>query len=462
MSFSNMYNKIVKYRLTATCTQPLHIGSPSGNPEEVLVHPVDGIPFIQASSIAGVFRSYYKDAFGEENADRLFGASKFEDNMNASAMGSLVKFSDGRFISDKKEMHIELRPRVSINPVTGTCDASTVKGTDRKAGHKFNMSYIGAGAQFVFDVYLFDETNRKKLEDVFAAIHHQVLQFGGQKSNGCGYMKIDRLLCKEFDMKETADRKLWFSEDTLEDKFYMDLSAVLKNETKVKNAYEILVDGNTEGQMLVKSIAVSDYEKGSPDCMNIQNSAEEYIVPGSSFKGAIRNQAQMIVSYLQGQGICDGDIITEAFGKSGTKEQDGKTGNLCFFDTVVGNKEENDNMPLSHRIHIDKFTGGVMHGGLFSEKNISGNMRFEIHIRDRNTPDRTCGILLLALRDLAAGAMSIGSGYNIGKGIITVEKIHIFQKKDQKSAEIDYRNKKIKDEDGVIKNCMQAVYGGNK
>lgn len=33
---------------------------------------------------------------------------------------------------------MELRPRVSIDPVTGTCDSSTVKGTDRRSGHKFN------------------------------------------------------------------------------------------------------------------------------------------------------------------------------------------------------------------------------------------------------------------------------------------------------------------------------------
>ena len=48
------YDKILKYSVTAKCTEPLHIGSASGAKEEVLVHPVDDIPFIQATSIAGV------------------------------------------------------------------------------------------------------------------------------------------------------------------------------------------------------------------------------------------------------------------------------------------------------------------------------------------------------------------------------------------------------------------------
>lgn len=109
-------------------------------------------------------------------------------------------------------------------------------------------------------------------------------------------------------------------------------------------------------------------------------------------------------------------VIENAFGN---KE---KTGNLLFYDTIVGDREENDKMPLSHRIHIDKFTGGVMQGGLFSEKNVAGELTIHIAIRDKNDPSQTCGLLLMALRDLAIGVMNIGGGYNVGKGIIDVDK----------------------------------------
>ena len=33
------YQKIMKYLVRMVCTQPLHIGSASGDKEEVLVHP---------------------------------------------------------------------------------------------------------------------------------------------------------------------------------------------------------------------------------------------------------------------------------------------------------------------------------------------------------------------------------------------------------------------------------------
>ena len=52
------YDRIIKYQVTATCTQPLHIGNAEGEKEQVLVHPADGIPFVQAASISGVFQAY--------------------------------------------------------------------------------------------------------------------------------------------------------------------------------------------------------------------------------------------------------------------------------------------------------------------------------------------------------------------------------------------------------------------
>ena len=91
------YQKIIKYLVTAVCAQPLHIGSASGEKEEVLVHPTDDRPFIQASSLAGVLRQYYTVTHGEEQAEGLFGARRFETDANACDGASRVRFGDGVF-----------------------------------------------------------------------------------------------------------------------------------------------------------------------------------------------------------------------------------------------------------------------------------------------------------------------------------------------------------------------------
>lgn len=436
------YDTIVKYQVTAICMEPLHIGSAVGDRSEVLVHPVDDMPFVQASSIAGVFRNYFTKAYGEKEANELFGSAEREEN--GLSAGSRIRFSDGCFLKGDQGIKLELRPRVKMDAESGTA----------AEGSKFNIEYIGAGAKMQFSIYVYGIGYEEKIEDIFAAMDGQVIQFGGQKSNGCGYLEIEKLLYRSFDMKNETDRMLWIREEELEEKEYEDRKSYLNQKSKYQNAYEIIVTGETEGELLVKSAVVTDYGKDSPDSMNMRNAKKEYIIPGSSFKGTIRSQMEMIAEYM---GVSD--IIGETFGIPEQRGQKGSSGNIRFFDTVVGDVEENDRMPISHRIHIDKFTGGVIQQGLFSEKNVAGKLSFRICIQDKNHPERTCGLLLMALRDLAIGTVNVGSGYNVGKGMIQVEQIHLEKKgTDHMTADIFFQDKQgIQDPNNMIGECMQAI-----
>lgn len=449
MSVKFRYNKVIKYLVFATCTEPLHIGSATGEKETVLVHSVDDIPFIQASSLAGVFRDYCEKTKGKKETESLFGTCEFSEKENVSEKGSKVRFSDGMF---KKNVMLELRPRVSINPVSGTSDSSIISGTEQKAGNKFHMEYIGAGAEFTFALYLYDVTKQENLEEIFSAFSNGVVQIGGQKSNGCGYIEIDKLYVKEFDLKIADGRNAWAEEDSLPLTEYEDVTKKICQKFVETDVYEFIVSGKTESTLLVKSIAVTEYGKDVPDYVNIQNVKQEYIVPASSFKGAIRSQMQKIAEYLD----CK-EVIFEAFGTTGDSDTQGKAGCVRFYDTVVGEKEENDKTALSHRIHIDKFTGGVMHGGLFTEKNVFGTVNFRIKIKACENRERICGILLMALRDLAIGMISIGGGVNVGKGMIEVSFIKIENPKEQITAEIDFVNDRVIDDNDMIRRWMRAV-----
>lgn len=450
MAVDMKYQKIIKYLVKAVCTQPLHIGSAFGDKEEVLVHPTDGRPFIQASGLSGVLRQYYGKLRDESSVERLFGTRRFEENTNSLDGASKVRFSDGIF--SEKDLILELRPRVKINPETGTCDESIIKGTNIQSGHKFNMEYIGAGAEFQFSVYLYDETLQEELEEVLAAVHQEGVQFGGQKSNGCGFVRLSSLKRKTFDMTQKEDRTKWAEEENLADSEYKDICSDMKASAGTAMAYEITVAGSTEGELLVKSIAVQDYGKDAPDSMNIRNAAKEYIVPGSSLKGTVRNQMEKIASYLGKDGMID-----ETFGKAGNTQSAGRAGNIVFYDTIVGNREDNDLAGIRNRIHIDKFTGGVMHGALFNEKNVSGAVNFRIAIYNRNHPDSTCGLLLMALRDMALGMMSVGGGFNVGKGIITVDRIVVHDCRNKNEAALEFKTGAVKDKDGMIVRCVKAA-----
>ncbi len=465
MANTNFYDTVIKYVVTAECTQPLRVGSISGDTEEVLVHPTDEIPFIQASGISGVFRSYCDQIYGEEWTDSIFGKRKFEEETNSYEYSGKLRFSDG-VLTNTKNVKLELRPRVSIDPELGVVSRDK-EGTEQESGHKFNMAYISAGAVFTFSVYLYNDQEKEKMERIFQAIDAGIIQFGGQKSNGCGYFKITKLMRKIFCLKDETDRKLWFEEDDIESqkKEYEDLTEQVKLYSGDQNAFDIVVDAFTENELLVKSIAVEEVGEDAPNSENIRNGKKEYIIPGSSLKGAVRSQAEKIASYLAKQyGWKNDTVIENAFGSKKSVKQnadnDAKRGNLYFFDTVVGNKEENDTRPLSHRIHIDKFTGGVINGGLFSEKNVAGKLKLHIVIRNwkANNAEQSCGLLLLTLRDLAIGSFTVGSGYSVGKGVIQVKKVTVTENGDLENCTvIDFDQNCIQDKKQIISRCFKAL-----
>lgn len=449
------YNKIIKYKVKACCISPLHIGSAMGEKGEVLIHPVDGKPFIQASSIAGVFRRAYTFSYGVDATEKLFGSRYQQENSDVSEHGSCICFSDAVFVEDNNSsIKIELRPHVKINRATGTVDNSEISGTMEMSGQKFDMEYIGAGTKFWFDIYLYDETEMERLENVLELLHLGQIQLGGKKSNGSGYVQLEKLLRKSFDMTDKEDRKLWIGEHDLEDTAYEDYLPSLKLTAPSRNTYEIKVIGKTENAVLIKSIAVSGVGKEVPDNENIQNSKKEYIIPGSSLKGTLRSQMERIARYLQ-----KSEVIEDIFG-SQEGEESKKTGNLFVKDVVVGEIEKNDNANLEHRIHIDKFTGGVMQGSLFSEKNIFGELQIDMRINSSNNPEVTLGLLILALRDLAIGQMNLGSGYSVGKGIIKVKEIEIFKSHTKEKAVLNFGdNPFISDESDMIGMALEALGG---
>ncbi|MCD7862203.1 MAG: RAMP superfamily CRISPR-associated protein [Lachnospiraceae bacterium] len=362
MASAAIYDSIDKYVVQLVCLEPLHVGGASGDSSEVLIHPTDQIPFLQASGICGALRSCCVKICGQEKTNELFGTH--EDDQE-----SRIRFSDGKFENDES-LKMELRPRVKIDPVSGTVSSGALKGApNRESGHKFDMEHVGAGAKFSFEICLYgaaQEENEVVLQ-CLSSLNEREVQFGGQKSNGCGYVKVSKVLHRRYDMKNATDRRLWRDESGL---VQIDLPQL--DASKHQIAYEIQVHATTESELLVKGIAAEDFGKNAPKAENIQNANREYIIPGSSLKGSVRNRMEMIAAYM---GLDEG-IVADGFGKASDGAQDGVTGNLRFRDVIVRNGNDAGEMEFERtRIRIDKFTGGVINGALFSELNVAGELR---------------------------------------------------------------------------------------
>lgn len=344
-----LFDRILKYQVIAMLTQPLHVGSAGGDNEEILIHPVTGLPFLQATGIAGVLRSYMEKT--AQNAEDLFGESGNED-----AKECRITITDGKF-TDPERIRMEKRPHVKINRETGSVSSAKIKGTAKTAGQKFDMDYVGAGASFRFGLYIKtdsgrEESDKKNILAMLSALNDHEIQFGGKRSEGCGQVAVTEVLFKKFVMTEAASRVDWAREDSLSHSEYQNEVSSLSS--GASRDYVLTLSGKTENDILVKTIAVNVFGKDAPDAMNIQNAKKEYIIPGSSVKGTIRDRAEKICSYLTGKGTDCKDLIARTFGEAADGTEEGTAGNAAFSDVVIGSAEEIDRMPMQHRIHVDK------------------------------------------------------------------------------------------------------------
>ena len=436
-----MYDRIIKYRISATVNTPMHIGSFSGDSEEVLTDTSTGVPFIQAAGLSGMLRNLSGMVNGEDETQVLFGTSK-SSAAGGNDSNSRVKITDGLFKRDS--IKLETRPNISIDRETGTVSSKS------GMGQKFNITYVSPGAKFDFFIYLYlnDDKEEAATESVLGALKNQSVM-GSKKSSGAGRFTVDRIDKVVFDMKTAEGRLSWACEDDEEKVKYSDItSACASDNSPVK--YVINICAQTEGPIQIKGLGVSEVGD-APDSENIRDSCGECIIPGTSVRGAIRSRMEMIADYQNRK--C---IIDNAFGLIGEKQSDSKAGNLVFFDSRIGESESNDKNPIRNRIHIDKFTGGVINGGFFKEKNANGEVNINIQILDKNDPDSTLGLLLYALRDLAAHTYNLGSVYSIGKGYVNIDKIEISSGENKSAIEFGTESK-TNDESGIIAGALKAL-----
>lgn len=442
VSIKSSYDRVVKYEIKAKCQEPLHIGSSAGGRGEILVHPIAGRPFLPATGMAGAFREYF--SYDTALQKTLFGIQE-ED----SSSESKVQFTDGFF--EKAGVYIELRPRVYIDRRTGTCKAQNVNGGTAVSGQKFEMEVISAGSEFRYEIYLYEnkkESFQRIMEQALIALNQGMIQFGGQKSNGCGYVTLKSVCKTVYDMRDEKDRVLWLDESKESKPILSQL--IQKKETR-QNRIQFELSGKTEGSILVKSLFVTDYGEKAPDAENIRNHKKEFIIPASSIKGAVRSRIEKICRY---KGL-QGDTVDRIFGKSGDKEEDGLLGCVRFYDCIIGDMESNDRAPSQKRIHIDKFTGGVMYQGLFSEKSVGGEIHIRVDLTDA-ADDKAKALVLFALRDIGIGILPLGGGSSIGRGFIKGERLTVCDGA-KRSAEIDIGSGIISGNEDMINNCLAAL-----
>ena len=412
------FDCVMRYDVEATCITPLRTADASGDADYVL-RDADGTPILQGSSLAGAMRSWLA-AFSEAEAASLFGNKQTEGHLSVS---------DGRFDNDSAQL---MRPRVRIDRVSGSVDGD----------QKFDTAHIAAGSRFSFTLIwrgmAAEKGEAKTVERILNAMNAGEIRLGAQKTNGFGHaaLSVKKL---ELSMYNAEERGKWLDQAQAEKELVLSGDAV-------GGGIQFRVFGKTDS-ILVKASTPETRESDGKNNFYTPNLTESgtAILPGSSVKGAIRSRCEMIAKYAKLN-----KVFTDAlFGREAEMNDNGLAGHVVFEDVRLSNIKRQ-----LARIRINRFTGGVMRSGPFTEEPICSDLEIPI-----TAPDDAagCALLLFALRDLGFGLYTLGSGSAIGRGRIQIERIEI-QKPGKKTAEMTFGGDgpELTDADGVCAEWLRA------
>lgn len=385
------FDKAVRYEVTAVTETPLRTGPSDGSIDRVLRHR-DGQAFLQAASLAGALRGWLEKQ-DKNAANALFGSQEKSGQLIVSDMEIKEKAA-----KSAEDTTIQLRPRLRINGKMGSA----------ADGGKFDVAHIARGTVMKFSLTWLgaesDIDGPAQIEQMLGALHAGEIRLGAQKSNGFGRVALT-VRSQTYHMTDKADREAW-----LHDEF--DGKTLELPEICTESVCTFTVNGVADS-ILIKDAVPHIKEDGTQFTGNIKENGTA-VLPGSSVKGAVRARVQAIADLLH----CS-ESVDELFGRGAAQGDNGIAGRVRFTDVVLDKANEQ----MISRIRINKFTGGVIRRGLFTEEPLKSGVTLSITAPQ----DDICGCALLvyALRDLGLGLYNLGSGGAVGRGYIKVSRIAI-------------------------------------
>lgn len=408
---------------------------------------VEARALIPGSSIAGALRAYLKK-FGYDAA-ALFGAELSHEASEGDQSALLV--SDALSTTIVLSM---VRDGVRIDGATRTASA----------GAKYDLELLPAGT--CFDLYFellhevpFDaqakfpnwsgstEYNQKRLELLAQALYGletEQISLGMRKQRGLGLCKVTnwqiwhyRLtdpgqMLKWLELKRDDLSKPWleFDREHPLQPFYSGPSISAGLDLPVAplapNQCRIQVEFGLDQSLLIRSASSAPY---TPDDRYLEtrlaDGSSYPVIPGTSWAGIMRHRAEKILATLKNnaQTLPEPDELIKAlFGYVATDEQvrtsKAQKSRVRIHDSRI---HQANTDYIQTRIAVDRFTGGPYPSALLAEQPVWGltETKIFLDLTIEKANDYDIGLLLLVIKDLWLGDLTVGGEQSIGRGVLT-------------------------------------------
>ena len=400
---------------------------------------VEARALIPGSSIAGALRAYLKQ-FGYDEA-ALFGAELSHEASEGDQSALLV--------SDALSTNIVLsmvRDGVRIDGATRTASA----------GAKYDLELLPAGTCFNLYFELLHEVpfdaqakfpnwekstdyNQQRLELLAQALYGletEQIPLGMRKQRGLGLCKVTNWQIWHYRLTEPAQMLQWLMFDhadpptpnyagpSIGEAFGLEVQRLSLSQCQIR------VEFGLDQSLLIRSANSDPY---APDDRYLKTrwadaDVKGYpVIPGTSWAGIMRHRAEKILATLKNnaQTLPEPDELIKAlFGYVPTDQQARlkkdqiKRSRVRFHDSVI---HPADTDYIQTRIAVDRFTGGPFPSALLAEQPVWGlpetQIALELMIEEFEAYD--VGLLLLVIKDLWLGDLTVGGEQSIGRGVLT-------------------------------------------
>lgn len=379
----------IYYRYVFKLCSPLSLGSGlNDNTDSDVLLDSRGVPFIPATSIAGVIRHSIAD---QSATDRLFGSIDGE-----GADTQVVTYDavcSGNFTVTVRDS-VKLKNKVAED--TG----------------KFDFEAVETDAEFVGFIEIIDDKISDADEiilDALGKIDLGLLRFGHKITRGYGAVKMTRCLRLIF-----TDIDKWLDFDMFDDGCW---NGAEKIELNAKSdTARIILKLKQRGGLSIRSYTtkVLDGEEVAPDYEQLSLKRGIPVIPGTSWAGAFRER----FCEFTNEEVCN-DLF-------GYIEKDKKNAvNRKSWISFGESRIENTKSKLITRNSIDRYTGGTNDGALYTERTVyNGETELEITLSERPA-DNAVAALMAVIADLDNGFLAVGGLAAVGRGLFSVEKIFV-------------------------------------
>ena len=434
--------------LEALTPHAIQAGRGDATHDVLLMRDPNGLPALPGTSLAGVLRSLYFQAVGEEKCNQLFGfagrkggrpswiqvnAGLIHDSHNRPLEGLREDLEQDPLLGQLLDSKPLVRQRVSLNE----------KGAAKDTG-KFDTTLIPAGARYTTLLSYWSDGS-DEAEQAFAQLltlmQSPAFRLGHGTRNGSGAFKVNSLFTHRWDLTQQDQAKDFqsFKRTRLNTQ---GLTPVESSTQLEPNWSTVKLELQAEAGWRVgggeQAFSEPDANGKLPDLVPQSEKRIQWqgnqgqlverqaVVPATALKGALAHRFAFHYRRLSGDFVqphvdanleqaLDNPGVREVFGYiSDARDLNAQAGRLIINDLYL------DSVQTARQIHnkIDRFTGGVIKGALFEEEVFwKTPLKLEITLLNSNSLSETSRQALMAtLADLEAGWLPIGAGGSRGLG----------------------------------------------